>query len=73
MESTIGQIPINWEVVKLEEVAKCFVGIASSATHAYSNSGILLLRNQNIKEGYLDLSDTLFVNPEYEEQHKTKR
>jgi type I restriction enzyme S subunit len=72
-DSPLGEIPESWEVMRLEDVAKCFVGIASSATHAYDSEGVLLLRNQNIKEGYLDMKDVLYVKPEYEIQHKTKR
>ncbi len=72
-DSALGEIPESWEVVKLGEVSKSFVGIASSATHAYVNNGILLIRNQNIKEGKLNLDDTLFITADYEIQHKSKR
>ena len=72
-DSPLGEIPESWEVKSLKEIARCSVGIASSATHAYSDSGILLIRNQNIKEGRLDLSDVLHVTEEYEEQHRSKR
>ncbi|WP_130471639.1 restriction endonuclease subunit S, partial [Candidatus Magnetaquicoccus inordinatus] len=49
------------------------VGIASAATHAYRDKGIALLRNQNIKSGYLDDTDVLYVDPAYEYQFKNKR
>jgi len=32
-----------------------------------------LVRNQNIKPGYLDLTDLLYVTPEYDEENRTKR
>jgi len=72
-DSPLGEIPASWEFNVLEDCAKCMVGIASSATHAYTNKGILLLRNQNIKEGWLDLKDVLYVTEDYELQHKNKR
>lgn len=72
-DSPLGEIPKSWEVVRLAKIAKCTVGIASSATHAYTDKGILLIRNQNIKEGRLDLSDALYVTEEYELKHKAKR
>ena len=72
-DTKIGRVPKGWDVIKLNSIAKSFVGIASSATHAYRDSGVLLLRNQNIKEGRLKLDDVLYVNEEYELQHKTKR
>lgn len=49
------------------------VGIASAATHAYRNNWIVLFRNQNIKEWYLDDSDILFIDEDYEKSHKNKR
>lgn len=72
-DSPLGKIPKTWEVKKLKDVAKCFVGIASSATHAYRESGITLVRNQNIKPGKFSLDDVLYVDESYEIQHKSKR
>ncbi len=36
----------------------------SAATYAYRKSGVILFRNQNIKENYLDDSDILFIDIE---------
>lgn len=48
------------------------VGIANSATHAYAKSGVAMLRNQNIKENYLDDSDLIFIKKEFADKYKTK-
>lgn len=67
-------VPNGWNPVYLNDIAdKIMVGIASAATHAYVDIGIRMLRNLNIKEGFIDDSDILFVNEEYELQHKNKR
>lgn len=67
-------LPKGWEILPLSELAdKIMVGIASAATHAYRDSGIPMLRNQNIKEGKIDDSSLLFIDPEYEKTHKNKR
>jgi type I restriction enzyme S subunit len=67
-------IPVDWDTFELNQVAeKIMVGIASAATHAYRNQGIILFRNQNIKEGYLDDSDILFIDETYEKAHRNKR
>jgi type I restriction enzyme S subunit len=64
----------DWGQVALEKIThKIMVGIASAATHAYRKSGVILFRNQNIKEGYLDDNDILFIEEEYEKAHKNKR
>ncbi|RSM21340.1 restriction endonuclease subunit S [Aeromonas salmonicida] len=68
------RIPDDWELIQLHQIAeKVMVGIASAATHAYSDSGIRMLRNLNIKEGWIDDSDMLHIDEEYERQHKNKR
>lgn len=64
----------DWEEILLEDIAsKIMVGIASAATHAYSPSGIRMLRNLNIKDGWIDDSDMLFISEKYEIKHKNKR
>ena len=70
----VGVIPEEWEIKPLASVAEnIMVGIASAATHAYRVRGVPLLRNQNIKPGYLDDADILFVDPEYEAAFRNKR
>lgn len=49
------------------------VGIANSATHAYSESGIPMLRNQNIKENHLDDSDLIYIKPEFAAKYESKK
>ena len=49
------------------------VGIANSATHAYAESGIPMLRNQNIKENHLDDTDMIYIKPEFAAQYESKK
>lgn len=73
-KTEVGVIPEDWDLVTLKEISeKIMVGIASAATHAYQDNGVVLLRNQNIKGGYLDDSDILFINENYESKFKNKR
>ncbi len=48
------------------------VGIANSATHAYDDKGVVLLRNQNIRENYLDDSDLIYITPDFANKYKSK-
>lgn len=48
------------------------VGIANSATHAYSDSGVVLLRNQNIRVNSLDDSDLIYITEEFASNYKSK-
>jgi len=49
------------------------VGIANSATHAYAESGIPMLRNQNIRENYLDDTDLIYIKPEFAAKYESKK
>jgi type I restriction enzyme S subunit len=73
-QTEVGLIPEEWSVKPLKNMSeKVMVGIASAATHAYRNRGIILFRNQNIKPNFLDDSDVLHVTEEYEILFKGKR
>lgn len=66
--------PEGWKSLPIHELAvKVTVGIASAATHAYRDRGVPLLRNQNIKEGFIDDSDILYIDRSYERYHREKR
>lgn len=49
------------------------VGIANSATHAYTESGIPMLRNQNIRKNHLDDSDLIYIKPEFAAKYESKK
>lgn len=73
-ERARGSTTTEWDICTLSDISeKIMVGIASAATHAYRSKGVPLLRNQNIGAGWLDDSDVLFVDPEYERVFRNKR
>ena len=48
------------------------VGIANSATHAFCDNGVIMFRNQNIKEDFLDDSDIIHIKKDFADKYKTK-
>ncbi|MEB3192542.1 MAG: restriction endonuclease subunit S [Snowella sp.] len=63
-DSPLGRIPVEWEVKTLVQCAnRVIVGLASSTTHAYRDIGIPLIRNQNIRRGYFDDTEILYLDP----------
>lgn len=72
-DSTLGEIPKEWEVKKMKEICSIFVGIATSTTEHYVDSGVPLIRNQNIKENYLDSEELLYISEEFSEKNKNKK
>jgi type I restriction enzyme S subunit len=75
-DGKLGRIPKEWEVVKYDKVVKkLFVGIATSTTEYYDNedTGTLLIRNTNIKNGYLDLSSVEHITKAFDDDNTKKR
>lgn len=69
-----GEVPEGWKKTVVGEACqKVSVGIASSTTHAYTDSGVPLLRNQNIKYGFIDDTEVLEITREFDEQNASKR
>jgi len=65
-DSPLGRIPMDWEVLSLVKCAhRIVVGLASSTTHAYRDIGIPMIRNQNIRKGYFDDRDILYLEPNF--------
>ncbi len=63
----------DWEQRKLVDLTdRIIVGLATSVTPYYRESGVPLLRNMNIKENYLDDSDILYLEKEYANANKNK-
>ena len=63
-----------WEETLIKNIAlQVTVGIANSATHAYRADGVIMFRNQNIKENYLDDTDIIYISNDFEETYKNKR
>ena len=63
----------NAEKVDLGEISEMVtVGIANSATQAYAESGVPMLRNLNIQENELDDKDLVFITKEFAERYKSK-
>lgn len=68
-----GILEFNNNATTIEEISEMVtVGIANSATHAYAAEGIVLLRNQNIRENYLDDSDLVYITPTFADKYRTK-
>ena len=69
-----GDMAHKSDKVFLEELSNFVtVGIANSATHAYADDGIVMLRNQNIKENYLDDNDLVHITPEFAKKYGSKQ
>ncbi|MFM0079387.1 restriction endonuclease subunit S [Paraburkholderia sediminicola] len=73
-DSELGEIPAGWGVATLDSLSESItVGIATSTTEYYVDDGVPLVRNQNIREDFLDMTDLLKISREFDEKNRSKR
>ncbi|NTJ72383.1 restriction endonuclease subunit S [Enterococcus faecium] len=63
----------DWEERKLTELATTYIGLVTTMTKNYTESGTLLIRNSDIKEGKFDLNNPIYLKEDFAEQNKTRR
>ena len=69
----IGEIPREWEVVKMKHLGKCRNGLTYSPDNiVQKDEGTLVLRSSNIKNGKLTFSDNVYVDCEIKEELMVK-
>jgi type I restriction enzyme S subunit len=60
--------------VTLDQVCeKLSVGLAISTSQAFRETGVPLIRNQNIRPSGLNTKDMIFLDPKFADLHSTKR
>ena len=59
-QTELGEIPEDWEVKSLGEIAETFTGLTYSLENVYEH-GTLVLRSSNIKNEQLCFEDNVFV------------
>jgi len=72
-KTEIGIIPEDWDVKTLVEVTENVkVGLATSVTKYYRNKGIPIIRNLNIKDGFFEDRDMLYLDEDFAKANLSK-
>jgi type I restriction enzyme S subunit len=72
-QTEVGLIPEDWEVTQLSNLCeRISVGLATSVTKYYRSKGVPIVRNMNIKDGYFDGTDMLYLAPEFAKANLSK-
>ena len=67
-------VPNGWSKKKLTSLCdKIAVGLAISVTPYMANSGVKLIRNQNIKRNYFNTSSVVYITDEFAAKNHSKR
>jgi type I restriction enzyme S subunit len=66
VNSPLGAVPKEWSIDTLDNAtARITVGLATSVTKYYRERGVPLIRNQNIRKGFFDGSELMFLDPAF--------
>lgn len=69
----LGEVPEHWVVSRFKYTSdRVIVGIAEAATHAYSESGVPIIRSTNIKEEGLMTGNILFIKQNFADDNASK-
>ncbi len=72
-KTEIGVIPEDWELAQLSNLCeRISVGLATSVTKYYRNKGVPIVRNMNIKDGYFDSEDMLYLDSGFAKKNISK-
>jgi len=74
VNTELGVLPSTWRVAALGSVTtRICVGLAMSVTKHYRQTGVPMLRNQNIRPMKLDDGEILFLDPSFADSVPNKR
>jgi len=73
VRTDLGVLPVDWRTSTLRDAAeRISVGLATSVTEHYRSSGTPIVRNLNIKDGYFDGSEMLYVSDLFAQANSSK-
>lgn len=66
----LGEVPEHWEVKKLKRLGTVRIGLTYSPGHLTGDTGTLVLRASNIRNGRIVYADNVYVSKQIPEQLK---
>ncbi len=72
-KTKLGEIPEEWEAVKLCDIGSNFIGLTYSPRNVVANDGVLVFRSSNIKNGSVVYNDNVYVNSKIPNNLITKK
>lgn len=62
-----------WELRKITELGKIYIGLVTTMTEHYVNKGTLLIRNSDIKEGKFEFGENpIFLDESFSKKNKSR-
>src|ERR1700730_1255867 len=72
-QTEAGVIPNDWSLFELRDACeRISVGLATSVTKHYRPSGVPIVRNLNIRDGFFDDRAMLYISTEFAKANTSK-
>lgn len=72
-ESELGEIPVEWTIKSLAEISNDLtIGLVTTMTTNYINIGVPLIRNSDIKEGFVRTEKMINLSYDFANSYKHK-
>ncbi len=72
-QTELGKIPIDWTIKSLVDISKDItIGLVTSMTKNYVNNGVPLIRNSDIKEGFVRTEKLVNLSYDFAKSNKHK-
>ena len=63
----------DWEQRKVTDLGEIYIGLVTTMTEHYTDQGHLLIRNSDIKDGYLEFGENpIYLDEEFSEKNKSR-
>ncbi|WP_433947040.1 restriction endonuclease subunit S [Paenibacillus sp. SN-8-1] len=73
-QTELGEIPVAWEICLLKDIScKLSIGLVTTMTKYYVDNGIPLIRNSDIKEGYISKRQMVYLDGDFSNLHESKK
>jgi type I restriction enzyme S subunit len=70
----LGRIPVHWDLSRLKNlVPSITVGIVVTPSKYYVDGGVPALRSLNIAQGFVDMTDIVFISPAANDLHRKSK
>lgn len=72
-ETELGEIPAEWEAVKLGDIGTNYIGLTYSPKNVTDDTGTLVLRSSNVQDGHISYGDNVYVDSKILEHLITRK
>ncbi|MBQ7032366.1 MAG: restriction endonuclease subunit S [Clostridia bacterium] len=73
-ETRFGGFDSEWKWRKVTEIGEIFIGLVTTMTSHYTDNGVLLIRNSDVKDGFFAFGDNpIYLDDEFAKKNSSRK